>query len=59
LHGDRLAGKPEAAADRKVGLLRADATHQDLPFGKTASAAAPEEIRNLARWLELDIKLPA
>jgi uncharacterized protein len=52
LHGDRMAGKPDAAADRKVGLLRGDATHQDLPFGKTASAAVPEEIRNLVRWLE-------
>jgi uncharacterized protein len=47
-----MAGKPDAAADRKVGLLRGDATHQDLPFGKTASAAVPEEIRNLVRWLE-------
>lgn len=29
------------------------------PLGKTASAAVREEIRDLARWLELDVKLPA
>jgi len=42
LHGDRPAGKLDAAADRKAGLLRADAIHQDLPSGTTASAAVPE-----------------
>jgi hypothetical protein len=47
------------AADRKAGLLRADAIHQGRPFGKTAFAAVREEIRDLARWLELDVKLPA
>jgi uncharacterized protein len=52
-------GKLDAAADRKGGLLRVDAIHQDVLFGKTASAAVREEIRGLARWLELDVKLPA
>jgi uncharacterized protein YcaQ len=59
LYGDRLVGKLDAAADRKGGLLRADAIHQDARFGKTTSAAVREEIRDLARWLELDVKLPA
>ena len=59
LYGDRLVGKLDAAADRKAGLLCADAIHQHLPSGTTASAAVPDEIRNLARWLEQDIKLPA
>jgi uncharacterized protein len=58
LYGDRLVGKLDAAADRKTGLLRADAIHQDVRFGKTTSAVR-EEIRDLARWLELDVKLPA
>jgi len=43
LSGDRLAGKLDATADRKAGLLRADAVHQDIPFGKTASAAVRKE----------------
>ena len=59
LHGDRPVGKFDATADRKAGLLRVDAIHQDAPFGKTSSAAVGEEIRDLARWRELDVKLPA
>ena len=47
LHSDRLVGKLDAAADRKADLLRVDAIHQDVPFGKTASAAVREEIRDL------------
>jgi hypothetical protein len=35
--------------------LRAGATHQDIPAGKTTSAAVREAIRDLARWLELDV----
>jgi hypothetical protein len=38
---------------------RCRAIHQDAPFGKTTSAAVHEEIRDLARWRELDVKLPA
>ena len=45
LYGDPLAGKLDATADRKVGLLRVDAIHQDIPFGKTTSAAVREETR--------------
>jgi uncharacterized protein len=59
LYGDRLVGKLDATADRKAGLLRIDAIHQDIPFGKATSAAVREEIRDLPRWLELDVKLPA
>ena len=59
LYGDRLVGKLDATADRKAGILRVDAIHQDVPFDKTTSAAVREEIQDLARWLELDVKLPA
>jgi uncharacterized protein len=59
LYGDRLVGKLDATADRKAGMLRVDAIHQDVPFDKTTSAAVREEIQDLARWLELDVKLPA
>jgi hypothetical protein len=30
-HGDRLVDKLDAAADRKAGLFRVDAIHQDVP----------------------------
>src|SRR5208282_615992 len=39
LYGDRLVGKLDAAADRKAGVLRVGAIHQDVPFDKTMSAA--------------------
>jgi uncharacterized protein len=54
-----LTGTTDATADRKAALLGIDAAHQDIPVGKTTSAAVREEIRDLARWLELDVKLPA
>ena len=39
LYGDRLVGKLDATADRKAGVLRVSAIHQDLPFDKTMTAA--------------------
>ena len=35
LHRDRLIGKVDATADRKAGVLRVDAIHEDEPFTKT------------------------
>jgi hypothetical protein len=35
LHRDRLVGKVDATADRKAGVLRVDAIHEDEPFNKT------------------------
>ncbi|HEU5269883.1 MAG TPA: crosslink repair DNA glycosylase YcaQ family protein [Jatrophihabitans sp.] len=59
LYGDRLVGKLDATADRKAGVLRVDAMHQDVPFGRTMAAAVHREIVDLARWLELELVLPA
>ena len=59
LYGDRLVGKLDAAADRRAGVLRVGAVHQDIPFNKAMSAAVGSEIRDLARWLEMDLELPA
>jgi hypothetical protein len=42
LYGGRLVGKLDAMAGRKAGLRRVDAIHQDVPFGKTTSAAVRE-----------------
>ena len=57
LYGDRLVGKLDATADRKAGVLRVDAIHQDVPFDTTMTAAVDDEIKDLADWLELDVTL--
>jgi uncharacterized protein YcaQ len=53
LYGDRLIGKLDATADRKAGVLRVDAIHQDVPFTAAQEAAVHDEIMDLARWLRL------
>ncbi len=58
LHGDRLVGKVDATADRKTGVLRVDAIHEDGPFDEPTRAAVHAEIEDLAQWLELDLALP-
>jgi uncharacterized protein len=58
LYGDRLVGKLDAAADRKAGVLRVNAIHQDVPFDESMDAAVSDEIKDLARWLELELALP-
>jgi hypothetical protein len=55
LVGDRLAGKVDATADRKAGVLRVAAIHQDSPLSMDEVRA---EIRDLADWLEMDLALP-
>jgi uncharacterized protein YcaQ len=56
LYGDRLVGKLDATADRRAGVLRVDAIHQDVPFTKTMTAAVGREIKDLAHWLDLDLR---
>lgn len=58
LHGDRLVGKLDATADRKAGVLRVDAIHEDAAFDETTAAAVRAEIEDLAQWLELELSLP-
>jgi uncharacterized protein len=55
LYQDRLVGKLDATADRKAGVLRVAAIHQDVPFSKAATAAVDREVKDLARWLGLDL----
>ena len=57
LHGDRLVGKLDATADRKGGMLRVHAIHEDAPFSKATAAAVMREIDDLARWLGLELHL--
>ena len=58
LYGDRLVGKLDATADRRAGVFRVHALHEDEPFGPDVAAAVHEEIEDLARWLELELVEP-
>ncbi len=57
LYGDRFVGKLDATADHQHGVLRVDAIHRDLDFGKSMAAAVDREIKDLAGWLELDLMI--
>jgi uncharacterized protein YcaQ len=54
LHGDRLVGKLDAIADRKAGVLRVNAIHEDVKFTRPIAKAVQAEVNDLAQWLELD-----
>jgi len=58
LHHDRLVGKLDATADRKAGVLRVHALHQDVRFTKPMTSAMQAEIEALARWLGLSVAGP-
>jgi uncharacterized protein YcaQ len=51
LHGDRLTGKLDAIADRKAGVLRVNAIHEDVKFTRAMTKAVDAEIEDLAAWL--------
>ena len=53
LHQDRMVGKADLRADRKAGVLRLNAIHQDVPFTKAMTDAVRREIIDLAAWLQL------
>lgn len=59
LHGDQLVGKLDATADRKAGVLRVEAIHRDVEFDAATTTAVRDEIDDLARWLGLNLALPA
>jgi hypothetical protein len=56
LHGDRLVGKLDAAADRKASVLRVHAIHEDVSFSGAMTKAVRREIDDLATWLELEVR---
>jgi uncharacterized protein len=59
LHGDRLVGKLDAAADRKASVLRVNATHEDVRFTRAMTNAVQAEVDDLASWLGLEAVEPA
>jgi len=58
LVGDRLVGKLDAKADRKAGLLRVNAIHEDFPWEPDVGDAVEAEIDALATWLGLSVGRP-
>lgn len=59
LHGDRLVGKVDARTDRRNGVLRVDAVHEDVPFTAAVHRAVRGELEDLAAWLGLGLGGPA
>jgi len=57
LDGDNLVGKLDAEADGDGGVLRVHAVHEDEPFTRSLRAEVEHEIRDLAKWLELEVEL--
>ena len=53
LHGDRLVGKLDAAADRKASVLRVNAIHEDVKCTRSIAKAFQAELDDLASWLGL------
>ncbi|MER7169892.1 DNA glycosylase AlkZ-like family protein [Streptomyces mesophilus] len=56
LFHDRLVGKLDATADRKKGVLRVNAVHEDETFTKEMTVAVDAEVDALAAWLELEVE---
>jgi uncharacterized protein YcaQ len=55
LAGDRLVGKLDAKADRKAGVLRVHAVHEDFPWTPEIGDLVEAEIEALAAWLGLEV----
>ena len=56
LFHERLVGKLDATADRKAGVLRVNAVHEDEAFTKDMAVAVDAEVDALAEWLELEVE---
>jgi hypothetical protein len=54
LHHDRLVGKVDAITDRKAGVLRVNAIHEDVKFTRAMTSAVQAELEELASWLGLE-----
>ncbi len=57
LHEDRLVGKLDAAADRKAGVLRVNAIHEDVKLTRAMRESIQAELAGLAAWLGLDLEV--
>lgn len=59
LDGDELVGKLDATVDRRQGVLRVEALHEDGVWGDARRVRVLEQVHDLALWLGLDPELPA
>ncbi len=55
LDEDQLIGKADLTADRKAGVLRVNALHEDVKFTKAMADGIRAEIADLASWLGLEV----
>ncbi|MDQ6522115.1 crosslink repair DNA glycosylase YcaQ family protein [Nocardioides sp. LHD-245] len=55
LDGDRLVGKLDAKADRRAGVLRVHAVHEDVPWEPETGDAVEAELAALGGWLGLEV----
>ena len=55
VYDDRLVGKLDAKADRRAGLLRVHAVHEDFPWEPAIGDAVEAELDALARWLGMEL----
>lgn len=55
LVGDALVGKVDCTADRRAGLLRVHAIHEDEPFPDATSGAVRGQVLDLGRLLGLEV----
>ncbi|MBM7519250.1 DNA glycosylase AlkZ-like family protein [Nocardioides nitrophenolicus] len=55
LYRDRLVGKLDAKADRKAGVLRVHALHEDLPWDPELGDAVDAELTALGDWLGMGV----
>jgi uncharacterized protein YcaQ len=56
LHGDQMIGKADVIADRKAGVLRVNAIHEDLKHTKSMTDGIRAEIADLGTWLGLRVE---
>lgn len=56
LHLDKLVGKVDASADRRAGVLRIAAIHEDVRFTSAIRAGVDAELESLATWLGLTVE---
>jgi uncharacterized protein YcaQ len=49
-------GKLDARADRKAGVLRVNAIHEDIRFDRRTKEGVHGEIDSLATWLGLEVE---
>jgi uncharacterized protein YcaQ len=56
LHADQVIGKADVIADRKAGVLRVNAIHEDIKHTKAMTDGINAEIADLATWLTLDVE---